>query len=100
MATVRSRGMLLPLYTCLVSLQCTLSKPERKDIMQLAEAGGATIVQVEAYDAIKSARKKEVLVVLDNPSTWKHESKDGERVVSVDWILDSISSIKLGQPHR
>jgi DNA-binding transcriptional MocR family regulator len=77
--------MLLPIYNCLVSLQCTLSKSKRKDIMQLAEACGAYIVQVEAYDAIdSSARKKEVLVVVDNPSTWKHESKDGERVVSVD----------------
>jgi hypothetical protein len=38
--------------------------------------------------------------VVDNPSTWKHESKDGERVVSMDWLFDSISSIKLGQPRR
>jgi hypothetical protein len=89
MATGISKELPLPLQNCVVLLRCELSPPKIKEVSRWARAGGATVVEGNW------TTKRVDVIVVDNPSSWKGGNRGNQKIVNVEWIFDSVSSMSL-----
>jgi hypothetical protein len=94
MATGISKEVPLPLQNCVVLLRCELLPPELKEVSQWARAGGATVVEGDAMNSFVTTKHVDIIVV-DSPSSWKGGNRGNQKIVSVERIFDSISSMSL-----